>query len=190
MKRPSKIRVGVILGPHGVLGQVKLRSLTEEPDSLFAYAPLTDETGARVFEIKRRGEGKDHFIVSIKGVKDRAQAEALKGTALFVDRALLPQEAEGEYYLADLVGLEARDEAGKGVGFVEEVHDYGAGVFLEIKPKGGKSFMLPFKDAFAPVVDVAGGTIQIVVPDGWLSEEKEEKKTKNKKKMGPPPSRG
>jgi 16S rRNA processing protein RimM len=138
MRKPSKIRVGVILGPHGVLGQVKLRSLTENPDSLFSYAPLTDETGARVFEIKRRGDGTDHFIGSIKGVKDRTQAEALKGTALFVDRALLPQEAEGEYYLADLVGLEARDEAGKNIGFVEEVHDYGAGVFLEIKSKAAK----------------------------------------------------
>jgi len=182
MKQNKKICVGIILGPHGVRGQVKLGSYTAEPEALFDYAPLTDESGARVFDVTFRGVGSDHFLAVIAGVSDRDAAQALKGTKLFVDRAALPPEEEGEYYLADLLGLAAQDQKGQSVGIVQEVHDYGAGVFLEIKPANAKSFMLPFKDAFVPSVDLAAGTMEVVIPEGWLMEEKKPKEKKEKPK--------
>lgn len=176
----KRICVGIIIGPHGVRGQVKVGTYTEEPEALFDYAPLTDETGARVFDLTPRGVGTDHFIVSIKGVTTREGAEGLKRTKLYVTRDQLPPSDEGEYYLADLVGLTAQNEKGETIGVVEETHDYGAGVFLEIKPPHAKSFMLPFKDAFVPQVDIAARTMQVVIPEGWLTQEKEPKAKKAK----------
>ncbi len=172
------IRIGVILGAHGVRGAARLASLTENPEDIFVYKPLTDESGGRVFEIEKRGIGKDCFLVSIKGVQTREAAQALKGMGLFIERSLLPAEEEGEYYLADLIGLEAWDESGKPVGKVEATHDYGAGLFLEIKPPHRESFMLPFKDAFVPRVDIAAGTMTVLLPEGWLEEEKREERKK------------
>lgn len=172
MGESRKICVGVFLGAHGVRGHVRLCSYTASPETFFDYAPLTDESGARVFDVTLRGEGTDHFLVAVKGITDRNAAEALKGTKLFVDRSVLPPEDDGEYYQADLIGLLAQDAAGQTIGLVEGVHDYGAGVFLEIKPKDGKSFMLPFKDEFVPVVDVKGGTLTALIPEGWLGEDK------------------
>lgn len=176
-----KICVGVFLGPHGVRGQVRLGSFTDDPLSLFAYEPLTDEAGSRVFSLTARGVGKDHYIVSLKGCTTREQAEELKGTRLYAARDALPPEKEGEYYHADLIGLVARDAAGAMVGVVENVFDYGAGTFLEIKPATAKSFMLPFKDVFVPVVDITGGFVEVVLPDGWLTPEKPPK-TKKKER--------
>ncbi len=171
-----KICIGVILAPHGVRGRVKLGSFTASPEDIFAYRPVTDESGAREFKITRRSVGADHFIVAIEGVETRTQAEGLKGTELFVERAALPESKENEYYNADLVGLAAQDQKGKEIGKVISVHDYGAGVFLEIKPEKSASFMLPFKKDFVPDVKIEEGHLLVNVPDGWLKEEKEKTK--------------
>ncbi|HBM91142.1 MAG TPA: 16S rRNA processing protein RimM [Rhodospirillaceae bacterium] len=166
------ICVGILAGPHGVRGQVRLRSLTQDPAALFSYGALTDKTGGRSFKIKKDGKSKDCFIVSIEGIDDRDAAEKLKKTELFVDRAVLPPPQDGEYYLTDLIGLEARSEKEDITGTIEKIHDYGAGIFLEIKPPHAKSFMLPFKDEFVPMVDIEKGFVTIIIPDDWLKEEK------------------
>lgn len=167
-KTSSKICVGRFIGPHGVRGQVKLHSFTDDPEVIFDYAPLTDETGAREFQLTPRGVGKDHYIVSVKGVTTREAAEELKGTRLYLDRDALPEGDEGEYYYVDLIGLKAKEGPDKIIGEVIAVHDHGAGAFLEIQPEQGKSFMMPFKDAFVPVVDIAGGFVELMIPEGWL----------------------
>ncbi|MFA6279245.1 MAG: ribosome maturation factor RimM [Bdellovibrionales bacterium] len=180
MNPSHKICVGVFLGPHGVRGQVRLGSFTDDPEAIFDYEPLSDEAASRFFVLTARGVGKDHYIVSVKGCATREDAEELKGTRLYVDRDALPPEDEGEYYHADLIGLEARDAQGQPVGVVENVFDYGAGAFLEIKPVNAKSFMLPFKDAFVPTVDLKAGWIDVILPEGWLAAEKPPKEKKKK----------
>ena len=172
MEQNRKILVGVILGAHGVQGAVRLRSLSAEPESIFAFKVLTDESGDRKFALKLKGAMKDYFVVSLNGVTDREGAEALRGTRLFVTRSALPPAGAHEYYEADLIGLKADGKDGKSYGTVKALHDYGAGAFLEIQPVKGSSFMLPFTDACAPEVDVAAGHITVAVPDGWLEKEK------------------
>lgn len=176
-----KICVGVIMGAHGVRGEVRLRSFTDDSNAIFSYKPVTDEEEKRVFAPKRKGAMKDHFIASLKGVTNREEAEALRGTKLYVDRSVLPSAGKGEYYEADLVGLAVKTSDGKTLGKVLALHDFGAGAFLEIEPVKGKNFMLPFTDDFVPVVDVAKGFVQIVMPEGWLETETEPaKKEKGK----------
>lgn len=181
MTKSNLICIGAIKGVHGVRGQVRLISFTEQPEDIFAYAPITDEKGARGFELTFRGIGNDHFIASIAGVTTREEAEALKGTKLYVARDVLPQHEEGEYYHADLEGLAVRDEKGTELGRVLSVHDYGAGAFLEVQPAKGKSFMVPFKDEFVPTVDIKGGFLTAHLPEGWLTEEKPPKEKAPKK---------
>jgi 16S rRNA processing protein RimM len=169
----DQILIGAILGVHGLKGAVRVKSFTEDPENLFVYAPMTDKTGQTVFKLSRLGVTKDQFIAKIEGVSDRTAAEALKGTKLYVAREALPPTAESEYYEADLIGLEARDEAGKPIGVVNALHNYGAGTFLEIKPAEGPSFMLPFKDSFVPLVDIDNGFLTALVPADWLKKEQE-----------------
>lgn len=166
----KQICVGRILGAHGVAGAVRVRSLTDNPEDLFAYAPLTDEAGTRVFVLSRKNAMKDHFIATVEGLATREAALALQGQKLFVARENMPALATTAYYVADLVGLEARDdETGTLLGRVEAAHDYGAGLFLEIKPKDKPSFMLPFQDAFVPKVNLADGFLTARVPEGFTS---------------------
>ena len=104
-------------------------------------------------------------VARVAGVADRNGAEALRGTALYAPRARLPEAEEGEYYYADLAGLRADDEAGNRIGSVVAVQNYGAGDLLEVRLDGQSvTELIPFTDAFVPVVDIAGGRVVVVMP--------------------------
>ena len=174
MTNERKICVGLIAAAQGIRGFVRLRSFTDDPESIFKYKPLMSEDGQREFKIKFQGVSKDMFVASIDGVTDRNSAEALRGVQLFVERMKLPKPKKGQYYDADLIGLLAKDGQGKEFGKILAVHNYGAGPFLEIGTTKKDSFMLPFTDACVPEVDTAKAYALIVPPEGWLDDEKED----------------
>jgi 16S rRNA processing protein RimM len=92
-------------------------------------------------------------------VTDRATAERLVNLRLYLPRERLPPPGEDEFYLADLVGLEAVDPAGRVLGPVAAVHDYGAGASLEIG-----ALLVPFTRDAVPSIDLAAGRMIVVPP--------------------------
>lgn len=168
MASDRKICVGQFAGAHGVRGLVKLRSFTVEPETIFSYAPLTTEDGQRAFKIAKKSLVKDLYIVEIEGVTSKEEADQLRGDKIYIPRNLLPKTRKSEYYEADLMGIDVVDAEGKNYGNVRGIFDYGAGTFLEIGTSKKDSFMLPFRDAFVPEVDLKGGKLVIFVPEGLL----------------------
>lgn len=173
MAGPGKrVCVGAITGPHGVRGDVKLKSFMAVPEDIAGHGPVTDESGARHFTFRVTGATGDRLIARIDGVVDRTAAEALKGTRLFLPREALPAiEDEDEYYVEDLMGLQAELRDGGAYGEVVAVHDFGAGPMLEIAPPGGPTVMLPFTAEAVPLVDVAAGRVVIDPPAGLLDRD-------------------
>jgi 16S rRNA processing protein RimM len=103
-------------------------------------------------------------VARITGVTDRTQAEALRGTELFVERHLLPAAAEGEFYHADLIGLTAADPEGQTLGDVIAVQNFGGGDLLEIRlVDSGKTEFVAFTDDFVPTIDLARGIVTVVM---------------------------
>ena len=166
----SRILVGVIGAAHGVRGELRLKSYTAEPGAIRNYGPLTSYDGRRSFEIVSYRSLKDDMaVVRLKGVEDRASAEALTNTRLFIDRAQLPAPEEDEFYHADLIGLRAETVEGEGIGTVVTVQNHGAGDLVEIAPSRGETILVPFTKAFVPEIDLAGG--RIVVASDALRED-------------------
>jgi len=119
----------------------------------------------RAFEIEALRPGKDFLVARLKGITDRAAAERLRNTDLYVARERLPAPEPEEFYYADLIGLRAEDNAGKTIGVVVAVHNFGAGDILEIAPAGGgDTVMLPFSTAAVPNVEIAAGRIVVDMP--------------------------
>ena len=156
--------MGVIGRPHGVRGLVRVNAYTEDPGALAAY-PLVDQAGRR-FGLRWMGEGvaqlSEMLPAGQRTITDRDEVARLTNTQLFAPRSALPAADAEEFYLADLVGLQARDAAGGPLGEVAAVHDYGGGASLEIMP-GGR--LVPFTRAAVPVVDIAAGHVVVVAPD-------------------------
>ena len=160
----ERICVAQIGGPHGIRGEVKLKSFTADPLAVKDYGPLTSEDGSTQFEIETVRPAKSHLVARFRGVDDRNAAERLTNLKLFVPRDRLPPPAADEFYHVDLIGLSAVTSDGAEVGTVVAIHDFGAGDILELRPPaGGASLLLPFTDTFVPSVDIAGGRI-VVAP--------------------------
>jgi 16S rRNA processing protein RimM len=167
-EREARLCVGVITGPQGVRGAVRVKSFTAIPADVAAYGKVEDETGRRSFELRVVGSALGVVIATIAGLDDRDAAELLKGTRLYVARSALPAPDEDEYYHSDLIGLPMVLQDGTMFGTVRAVHDYGAGTSLEIAHHTGRIVLAPFTRAVIPVVDVAAGRLVIDPPDGLL----------------------
>jgi len=161
----KRLCLGIIVAPHGVRGDVRIRTFTERPEDIASYGPLTDETGGRSFDIRPLTPLKGGIRARIAGVKDRNAAEALKGTRLYVDRDSLPPVGDDAFYHADLIGLEARDTDGAALGTVQAVFDFGAGDMLEVALKGRRMpLLVPFTREAVPEIRIGEGYLVIDPP--------------------------
>jgi 16S rRNA processing protein RimM len=160
----NRICVAQIGAAHGVRGEVRLWSFTEEPAAVASYGPLESEDGTKRFEIETLRPSKNCLVARIAGVNDRETAEKLTNTRLYVPRDRLPPVEDDEtFYFADLVGLAAVSPDGARLGTVTAVHNFGAGDVIEIKPDSGESLLVPFTETAVPEIDVAAGRM-VVVP--------------------------
>jgi 16S rRNA processing protein RimM len=161
----TRVLLGRIAGAHGIRGDLLVHTFTELPEAIGDYGELTDAEGRRPLKLKVQRVTPKGVIARAAGVADRTAAEKLKGAELWIERKQLPETEPGEFYHEDLVGLSAIDRAGEKFGEVVAVANYGAGDLLEIRLSGGrKTELVPFKEAFVPEVDLAGGRVVVAWP--------------------------
>lgn len=164
MSADKRICIGAFAGAHGVRGDAKIKTFTEDPASVAAYGPVETEDGARRFSLKIIRVLKPGLVLArAPEIESREDAAALSGKRLFIDRARLPQAEEDEFYLDDLIGLHAFDETGAELGEVCAVYDFGAGDIIELENVPGRKgkVMIPFLRKTVPAVDLAAGRITI-----------------------------
>ena len=162
--------LGEIGAAQGLKGEVRLKSYTEDPAAIAEYGPLdTDDRGP--IEIESIRVTPKALIARIKGVTTREGAEALNRTKLYLPRDRLPESEEDEWYQADLIGLAIVGEDGAPLGRLVAVHNFGASDIIEISRDGGKNVLVHFTEATVPKVDIAGGNIVLIPPDGLFDDE-------------------
>lgn len=167
---PSRlIRVGRVAGAFGVKGEVRITAFTESPAALLALGELLREDGTPGLKLVSGRTHKDSVVGRIAGIDDKDAADALRGLNLFAPRERFPDPAEDEFYVTDLISLAAVSPAGKPLGRVKAVHDFGAGDVLEIAPPEGPTWQVAFTRANVPSVDLARGEIVVDRP-GEISE--------------------
>lgn len=161
--RPSHITIGKVVGPHGILGGLKI-------------APTTDflqrfEVGRTIYindrpvTIKRLMAHKTQVRIETKEITDRNTAETLKWAKVSVPADEIPELEEDEFFSADLIGLKAVDESGNVLGVVSDVFSSPAHDVLQIG-----SAMVPAVMEFVKEVDLEAGVIVITPIPGMFEE--------------------
>lgn len=143
-KRP--VTLAVIIGAHGVGGEVRLKLFAESLDSLKAHSSFGDGK----LTLKSLRPGSNGTIARFAEINDRNAAEAARGAELTVPRDALPPLGEGEYYHADLIGLPCVSTEGADLGFCVAVENFGAGDVLEVERPDKKRFMVPMNPQAVP----------------------------------------
>ena len=174
----TDILLAKIGAAHGIKGEVRVKSYTDDPLGFGDYGKLHDSQGNKYKVINAR-VSKNMVITRFKSIDSREKAEALNGVELFIDRSVLPEtQDDDEFYMSDLVGLEVVNVDGVKIGSVKEVLDFGAGDILEIRFDAGAIEMFPFTKQVVPEIDFEEGRLTLA-PPSTVSERDEE---------APPPS--
>ena len=160
------ILVAQVAGGFGVKGEVRVTAFTAEPKTLLSYGVLLRADGSPGLTLTSGRAEKAAVVGRAKEITTKEQADALRGLKLYIPRNRLPEPDEDEFYLADLIGLEAREPDGAVLGSVRAVQNFGADDMLEIAPAlGGPTWYLPFTKDAVPELHIADGWLLAVKPN-------------------------
>lgn len=136
--------VGVVTGPHGLRGELKIHPMTDDL-GIFAevesvlVGDLPDPIAIADSRIHRSS-----VLLLLEGIDTREKAEALRGASLKVSAAAVSPLEDREFFLYQIVGLDVTDESGASLGVVTDVIFTGANdVFVIESSERKQPLLLP-----------------------------------------------
>ncbi len=167
------LSVGKIVAPQGLKGELRVYPTTDFPER---FTKPGKRWLQNKFECPREYEliggrklpGKLIFIIRLKGINDRDNAQELIGQKLLVPKSSRPKLAKGEFHLLDLIGLEVKINPNEpALGKVINLKTAGNDL-LEIKLEIGRTVLIPFVTEIVPEVHLKERWIRITPPPGLL----------------------
>ena len=156
---PERVRltIGEILAPHGVRGEFKLRLQTDDPEHLLTIKRvyLGDETIPRTVLGVRMHAG--NALMRVQGISTPETVDRFRGTPVRIRGTDARPLAANEYFLYQVIGLEAFDESGQRIGRVTDLIETGANDVLVVTTDDGTDLLLPsHPDVILDMDPVAG----------------------------------
>lgn len=165
-------QVGIITATHGVKGEVKIFPTTDDPKRFKRLKEVLLDTGKERKKLEIEGVKffKKFVILKFKGLDSINDVERYRRCSLLVDREHAVRLGRNEYFIADLEGLQVRDEDGTPIGVLKSVMETGANDVYEIELSDGRQLLLPAIQQCVLEVDVETGFIRIHILKGLLDE--------------------
>lgn len=174
MNTDSKlVELGYCGRPHGIKGGFSLVLYNPEDSVLskgmsVVLVPSSENSSldpkGELYEISNIQIG-HKSILYLKGVDDRNSVEEIIPFKIFLSRDKFPALEQGEFYLSDLIGVEAFNEAGKRVGEIVSMYDNGAQSVVVIETKNKDEIELPLVDSFFVEIDIENNKVIIRPPE-------------------------
>ncbi len=172
MTADADVLVGVVGRAHGLRGEVSVRPTTDFVETRFAAGAAVTAHGRTLRVTGHRWQA-GSLVVTFDGIADRSAAEALRGTELWAAREGADVDTEaGEFHDHELIGLGVVSN-GRPRGTVTGVRHLPGQDLLVIDTPAGER-LVPFVEALVPVVDLAGGHVEVADLPGLLAEADEE----------------
>lgn len=162
MVADRQLTVGKIVGLYGVDGWVKIESFTEPRMAIFAYRPwrLALHGAEREVASAQGHEQGKGMVAKLPHCDDRDAAAKLVGAEIRVPRSALPKPKRGEFYWADMEGLDVVTVDGAPLGKVSHLFATGANDVLVVQ--GERERLIPYVTGqFVKRVDLDAGRITV-----------------------------
>jgi 16S rRNA processing protein RimM len=158
------IEMGRVAGNYGVRGWIRVVPYSADPGALEAHTAW--RVGNAMYRVEQCRVHSGNLLAKLEGIESREQALGLKGSRIAIPRAALAEPEAGQYYWADLVGLEVVNAQGSVLGVVQGLFSNGAHDVMELA--GDKSMRLvPFVPAVVRKVDLEGRRIEVEWGAEW-----------------------
>lgn len=163
-------QVGIITSTHGLRGEVKVFPTTDDVKRFKRLQAVILDTGKERLdlEIETVKFFKQFVILKFKGIDNINEVEKYRRASLLVTRKNAVKLEKDEYFVADLTGLEVRDEDGGRIGVLKDVLETGANDVYEIDLDDGRSLLLPAIKQCVLEVDVETGFMRIHILEGLM----------------------
>ncbi len=164
----ERIAIGVIAGPHGLDGEVRVRIAGDGPEPLLAAEAVwvgttATDPEARRYRVHGCGLGrKGEVRLKFDGIEGRDAIGKLVGRVLSAPASHLPVLPEGEFYWYELIGCRVVSENGLELGTVREIWETGAHDVLVVVDEEGIRRLLPTAQDLMTDVDLAARRIVVV----------------------------
>lgn len=162
------VHVGKVTKPHGIRGEVKIYSLSGQPENFRDYPCLilVAEGGqGQQYTVKAFRNQGNFAVVVLDGVVDRNRAEELVGCQVWVAEEDLACLADDEFYWHHVMGAEVVDLEGHTLGKLASFMTAG-GVDLLVVEQGGEEVLIPSQPEF--LVKIGAEKIIVDLPPGFL----------------------
>jgi 16S rRNA processing protein RimM len=156
------VAIGAVVGPHGVRGTLRVRAFGSGNHLRAGMEPVIAGLRRRISAARETPKG---FLIDVDGVGSREGASSLKGEELLLDRDELDAPEEGEFYVTDLVGLSAFDDAGGVIGTVSDTFETAAHEVLVVRDRDGWDTYVPFTLEHVPDLDLESGRVVVRPPE-------------------------
>ena len=166
----ERFEVGQIVNTFGIKGYVKIYPYVDDItrfDNLkkVHIKSKSKETELEIEEVKYQ---KNMVLVKFKGIETVEQAENLRNSYVEIDRCdAIPLE-EGQYFIADLLGLDVFLDTGEKLGVLEDIYNTGSSDIYVVKNELGKQFLLPYIDDVIKNIDLENEKITVHLIEGLI----------------------
>lgn len=166
----EKLEVGQIVNTFGIKGFVKVYpyvdDITRFDDLKTVYVNCKKNT--QKLEIEEVKYSKNMVLLKFKGIETINQAETLRNSYIEIDRKdAIPLE-EGQYFIADLLGLDVFVDTGEKLGILDDIYNTGGNDIYVVKNELGKSFLLPGIDEVIKDVNFDENKIIVHLIEGLI----------------------
>ncbi|MDB2387673.1 ribosome maturation factor RimM [Alphaproteobacteria bacterium] len=167
MDRQGFVEIGLFIGPHGIKGEVKVKSFTEIPENLFVYEEFFLGNQTKPIKLKLVRKIKQNLICIVEDIKTRNEAEKFKNLILYVRRDNLPLLKDDEFYQRDLLDFQVYNLERHNLGFVTSFNDFGGGLLVEVE-KNKKRFYLPIGKPFLKDINYKDKEVILNIDPGFI----------------------
>lgn len=166
----ERLEVGQIVNTFGIKGMVKIYPYVDDiqrfDDLKKVYINLKKQT--QKLEIEEVKYQKNMVLVKFKGIDTVEQASLLKNAYVEINRCDAIALEEGQYFIADLLGLEVYLDTGEKLGILEDIYNTGSKDIYVVKNELGKQYLLPYMDDVIKNIDLENGKIIAHLIEGLI----------------------
>ena len=150
------LKIGVIVKPQGIKGEVKVQPLTDDINRFKKLKKVLID-GA-VFQVERVSVGGGTVFLALSGINDRDTAESFRGKFLSVERIDAVKLPKDNYFIVDILGCTVITDEKQEIGEVIDVMSAHTDVFT-VKCVDGRIMRFPFLKDLLVKVEIENKTI-------------------------------
>jgi 16S rRNA processing protein RimM len=168
---PARLRVGRVIGAHGLHGALRVRPDNPDSDTLEhlkrVFVGAEDGTAGEYRLIEARRLNPTTLRLKCEGLDDPDAAQALRGSVVSVAIEDLPPRSPGEFYYYEAIGCVVATTGGRRLGVIAEVFATGANDVWVVRD-GQTEVLVPVIDSVVKSIDLKARMMVIEAVPGLL----------------------